>query len=76
VSRPSVPPRPGHVFESFVRELAARSDKADLLVRLRQGHQPDQHGWCEHPLHGSHWERHPCSAQRLADLVDRVDAPD
>lgn len=48
----------------------------DVLHRLRQDHDPDQHGWCSHPTHAYRWERHPCATLRLADLVEgRVVSP-
>jgi hypothetical protein len=43
-----------------------------MLMRLRDGHEPDRHGWCGHPAHTHHWERYPCFTHRLADLVDDV----
>ncbi|NMH98597.1 hypothetical protein [Pseudonocardia acidicola] len=76
MSRGSARPLPDDVFRSFVRELAARTDKLDMLGRLRRGHQPDRHGWCEHPEHAHRWERHPCPVLRLADLVEATDEPD
>jgi hypothetical protein len=74
MSRRLSPPDCDDVFESFVRELAASPDRAALLGRLRFGHERDEHGWCGHPSHAHHWERHPCPTLRLARLVDEVGA--
>jgi hypothetical protein len=73
VSRHEVPRDPDDVYGSFVRELAASPGRADLLGRLRLGHEPDEHGWCKHPGHAHHWERHPCPMLRMARLVDGAD---
>jgi hypothetical protein len=35
-------------FRSFVDELARHPDLEGLLLRLRRGHDPDGHGWCDH----------------------------
>ena len=59
---------------AFARELACHPDHHAITVRLRAGHDPDQHGWCRHGAHSHHGEHHPCSVVRLADLVDRVAA--
>lgn len=59
MSRHEVPHDPDDVYGSFVRELAASPERADLLGRMRLGHEPDEHGWCKHPGHAHHWERHP-----------------
>jgi hypothetical protein len=66
-------PRPAEVFRSFVSELAAFAHGPDLLDRLRQGHEPDPHGWCSHPAHAHRWERYPCAMVRLANLVEGAD---
>jgi hypothetical protein len=66
------PPDSDELFQSFVRELAATPGRAALLVRLRIGHGPDEYGWCNHPWHAHHWEKHPCPALRLAQLVERA----
>lgn len=66
---PARPPDAAAVFGAFVRELAASPQSSDLLARLRDGHEPDSHGWCRHPGHTYHWERHPCPMLRLARLV-------
>jgi len=58
------------VFRTFVSELAACRQGADMLDRLRQGHEPDRHGWCSHPTHAHRWERYPCPVMRLAQLVE------
>jgi hypothetical protein len=68
-SRP-VRPRPADVFRSFAHELALSPQTPDILDRLREGHEPDLHGWCSHPAHAHRWERHPCTMLRLADLVE------
>ena len=58
-------------FRSFVDELARHPDLEGLLLRLRHGHDPDRHGWCDHPSHAHYWQRYPCSCVRLADLVEQ-----
>ncbi|HWM05225.1 MAG TPA: hypothetical protein VNP92_23040 [Actinophytocola sp.] len=58
------------VFMSFVRELARSPQVLHILTGLRDGHQPDPHGWCNHPSHTHRWEPHPCSSLRLAELVE------
>lgn len=70
MARAKVSLDPADVFGSFVREMAFGPAKADRLARMRRGHEPDEHGWCKHPGHAAHWERHPCPVQRLARLVD------
>lgn len=40
-----------------------------MLDRLRDGHEPDEHGWCAHTAHTHRWEQHPCFTRRLADLA-------
>ena len=62
---------PNDVYGSFVRELAASPERASLLARLRLGHEPDEFGWCTHPGHTHHWERHPCPTLLLAQLVEQ-----
>ena len=62
-------------FTSFVDELSRNPDLEGLLLRLRQGHSPDRHGWCDHPSHTYRWEHHPCSSVRLADLVEQRRGP-
>jgi hypothetical protein len=62
------------VFRSFVHEFARSPQRSEMLDRLRHGHVPDPHGWCEHPAHAHRWERFPCSTRRLADLVAGVAA--
>ena len=64
---------PAEVFRTFVSELAASGQKSEMLGRLRQGHEPDRHGWCSHPAHAHRWERHPCAVVRLANLVENLD---
>jgi hypothetical protein len=71
MSSGSVVPRPAEVFRSFVRELARSPQGPDMVGRLRQGHEPDRHGWCPHPAHAYRWERYP--TLRLADLVEGTD---
>jgi len=72
VGRRSDPPDPySDVYRSFVRELAASPERASLLMRLRLGHEPDEFGWCSHPGHTHHWERHPCPTLLLAQLVEQ-----
>jgi hypothetical protein len=71
MSSGSVVPRPAEVFRSFVRELARSPQGPDMVGRLRQGHEPDRHGWCRHPAHAYRWERYP--TLRLADLVEGTD---
>jgi hypothetical protein len=66
-------PHPAEVFRSFVRELALSPQGPDMLSRLRQGHEPDRHGWCSHPTHAHRWERHPCAMLQLAALVEGTD---
>ena len=64
-------------FTSFADELARNPDVEGLLLRLRHGHNPDRHGWCDHPSHTYRWERYPCSCVRLADMVgERTRPPD
>jgi len=62
-------------FTSFVDELSRNPDLEGLLLRLRHGHNPDRHGWCDHLSHTYRWERHPCSSVRLADLVEQRRGP-
>lgn len=57
-------------FWSFVRELARSPQAPDMIDRLREGHEPDDDGWCVHSAHSHHWEQHPCFTRRLADLAD------
>jgi hypothetical protein len=66
-------PHSAEVFRTFVSELATSRQGADMVDRLRQGHQPDQHGWCSHPAHAYRWERYPCAVVRLATLVGDVE---
>jgi hypothetical protein len=66
-------PRPAEVFRTFVSELAAFRQAPDMVDRLRQGHEPDRHGWCSHPAHAHRWERYPCAMVRLATLVEDVE---
>ena len=66
-------PRPAEVFRTFVSELAAFQQAPDMVDRLRQGHEPDRHGWCSHPAHAHRWERYPCAMVRLATLVEDVE---
>jgi|RhiMethySRZTD1v2_1073278.scaffolds.fasta_scaffold3728278_1 hypothetical protein len=66
-------PRPAEVFRTFVSELAAFRQAPDMVDRLRQGHQPDRHGWCSHSAHAHRWERYPCAMVRLATLVENVE---
>ena len=61
-------------YESFVAELAAGPGRAELIDRLVAGHEPDARGWCAHPSHSHRWEAHPCTAVRLARLVERAAA--
>jgi hypothetical protein len=68
-SRP-VRPSPAERVESFAREMAQIPQAQEMLQRLRENHEPDQHGWCSHPTHAYRWERHPCATLRLADLVE------
>lgn len=63
------PPHPDEVFQAFVRELASCA-QPDLLARLKQGHTPDEQGWCRHTAHEHHWEHHPCTSLRLALLAE------
>jgi hypothetical protein len=60
-------------FKAFVDELAAGT--TDLLVRMKLGHEPDEHGWCRHTTHEHHWESHPCSMLRLAQLAETDPVP-
>jgi hypothetical protein len=62
---------PADVFQSFVRELALSQQRAAMLERLRQGHEPDRHVGAATP-HSHRWERHPCATLRLADLVEET----
>ena len=55
-------------FRAFVDELAAGG--AELLARMKIGHEPYQHGWCRHPTHEHHWQKHPCPMLRLARLAE------
>ena len=55
-------------FRAFVDELAAGT--AELLTRMKLGHEPDEHGWCRHTTHEHHWESHPCPVLRLAQLAE------
>ena len=73
MSSDPVGPRSAEVFRTFVSELAASRQGPDVVERLRQGHQPDRHGWCGHPAHAYRWERYPCVVVRLATLVEDVD---
>ena len=43
-------------FTSFADELARNPDVEGLLLRLRHGHNPDRHGWCDHPSHTYRWD--------------------
>jgi hypothetical protein len=70
------PAGPDELFRSFVRLLAAKPERVDLLIRLRIGHEPDEHGWCKHPWHAHHWEQHPCPSLRLAHLVEAAGGQD
>jgi hypothetical protein len=72
MSSDPVGPRSAEVFRTFVAELASSPQGPDMVDRLRQGHQPDQHGWCSHPAHACRWERYPCLVVRLAALVEDV----
>ena len=69
-------PSPQEVYRSFVREFARSPQKSEMLDRLREGHQPDEHGWCDHPAHAHHWERHPCSTLQLTEFVDTAGSTD
>ena len=62
---------PKRCLRSFVRELVASPERASLLARLMRGHEPDEFGWCSHPGHSHHWERHPCTTLLLAQLVEQ-----
>ena len=73
MSSDPVGPRSAEVFRTFVSELATCRQGPEVVDRLRQGHQPDQHGWCSHPAHAHRWERYPCVVVRLATLVEDVD---
>ena len=55
-------------FRAFVDELAAGT--AELLTRMKLGHEPDEHSWCRHTTHEHHWESHPCPVLRLAQLAE------
>ena len=54
-------------FRAFIDVLAAGT--ADLLTRMKLGHEPDEHGWCRHTTHEYRWEP-PCSVLRLAQLAE------
>jgi len=69
-------PSPQEMYWSFVRELARSPHSAEMLDRLRHGHEPDEHGWCGHPSHAHHWERHPCSTLELTAFVDTAGRAD
>ena len=58
-------------FRSFVERLEADHRGELLLARLGHGHEPDDTGWCRHPLHTltSHAERHPCSTTQLVAAI-------
>jgi hypothetical protein len=60
-------------FRAFIDELAAGT--ADLLTRMKLGHEPDEHGWCRHTTHERHWESHPCPVLRLAQLAEINSGP-
>ena len=60
-------------FRAFIDVLAAGT--ADLLIRMKLGHEPDEHGWCRHTTHEYHWESHPCSVLRLARLAEINSGP-
>jgi hypothetical protein len=68
-------PQPDEMFQAFVHELAMSPERAGLLEGLTSGHQADKYGWCSHPGHTYHWERHPCFNLRLAGFVD-ADVPE
>ena len=70
MSSDPVGPRSAEVFRTFVSELATCRQGPEVVDRLRQGHQPDPHGWCSHPAHAHRWERYPCVVVRLATLVE------
>jgi hypothetical protein len=59
---------------SFVEEKSHHVALAELLGRLRSGHDPDVHGWCSHRYHACQRERHPCPILQFADLVERYNA--
>lgn len=40
-------------FRSFVERLDTDPRGAELLAKLDDGHEPDNDGWCRHPLHTS-----------------------
>ena len=61
-------------YRAFVEEMSHHAALAELLGRLRSGHDPDDHGWCSHQYHAHQWERHPCPILQLADLVERYNA--
>ena len=60
-------------FRAFIDVLAAGT--ADLLTRMKLGHEPDEHGWCRHTTHEYRWESHPCSVLRLAQLAEINSGP-
>jgi hypothetical protein len=62
-------------YRAFVHELATQPGRAELLGRLRSGHLPDRHGWCDHASHAHRWERHPCWIVQLANLVEAIGRP-
>ena len=62
-------------FTSFMDELARNTDLDGILFRLRHGHHPDRHDWCDHPSHTYRWERYPCASVRLAELVEQRSGP-
>jgi hypothetical protein len=67
---------PQEMYQSFVREFASSPQSPEMLDRLRHGHRPDEHGWCEHPAHAHRWERYPCSTLQLAEFVDAAGRSD
>jgi hypothetical protein len=65
-------PSAAEVYRSCVSELGRCAERDEMLTRLRAGHQADAHGWCCHPGHAVHWERHPCPTLRLAAMVEHA----
>jgi hypothetical protein len=69
--------RTNAAFRSLVRTLDAHPDQAGLVERLAVGHEPDDRGWCRHPVHtlAEHPETHPCNTVRLVSLIRSARSP-
>ena len=61
-------------FRSFVERLDADPQAGVILAKFEHGHEPDNRGWCCHPLHTltNHSERHPCSTTQLVTAIRKA----